>query len=209
MGKKIFNEDHPCFGKSCEGCETCMFDEPIPDRTLNILPRCNECGYLIKQYTGKYKGGSLDMEFNASCAKHMIISENIERARIIQRCVRGNESIYRPDWCPKVITATPEPVKLSLPAVINKPATYDDYIEKRNKMKELPSVMNWKDIKEGDMCVVPRILRQKRKLVLVKERTDYVLKCVELRDNLEPTSTYLNIYSNDIDVNFIVKIHKF
>ena len=72
-----------------------------------------------------------------------------------------------------------------------------------------PSVMNWKDIKEGDMCVVPRILRQKRKVILVKERNEYVLKCVELDDNLNPTSSYINIYSNDIDIQFIVKIHKF
>jgi hypothetical protein len=36
-----------------------------------------------------------------------------------------------------------------------------------------------------------------------------VLKCVELDDNLNPTSSYINIYSNDIDIQFIVKIHKF
>jgi hypothetical protein len=69
--------------------------------------------------------------------------------------------------------------------------------------------MNWKDIKEGDMCVVPKILQQKRKLVLVKERNEYVLKCVLLDNNLQPTTTYTNIYSNDIDVKFIVKIHNF
>ena len=68
---------------------------------------------------------------------------------------------------------------------------------------------DWKDIKEGDICVVPRILRQRRKIVLVKDRNEYVLKCVELDDNLQATSTFLNIYSNDIDVNFIVKLHKF
>ena len=204
MSRTIFNEDHPCFGKSCEGCETCMFDEPIPDRSLRILPQCNECGYLIKQYSGSKS------EFSASCAKHMIMTENVERARIIQRNVSGNAPIYRPDWCPKIMTATPtQPTKLMLPAVINKPVTYDDYVEKRNRMKELPSVMNWKDIKEGDMCVVPRILRQKRKVILVKERNEYVLKCVELDDNLNPTSSYINIYSNDIDIQFIVKIHKF
>ena len=205
MRRTVFNEDHPCFGKSCEGCQTCMFDEPIPDTSLRLLPRCNECGYLIKQFDDRHRS------FNASCAKHMIISENIERARIIQRNITSNEApIYKPDWCPKIITATPtQPTSLLLPAVINKPVTYDDYVEKRNKMKELPSVMDWKNINEGDMCVVPRILRQKRKLVLVKERTDYVLKCVELNEEFQPTSNYINIYSNDIDVQFIVKIHKF
>ena len=205
MARSVFNEEHPCFGKSCEGCEVCMFDEPIPDKSLRILPQCNECGYLIKHYVNN------NSEYNALCAKHMIITENVERARTIQRNVSGKDApVYRPDWCPKIMTATPtQPTKLMLPAVINKPVTYDDYVEKRNRMKELPSIMDWKNIKEGDMCVVPRILRQKRKLVLVKERTDYVLKCIELNDNFQPTSTYINIYSNDIDVQFIVKIHKF
>jgi hypothetical protein len=30
-----------------------------------------------------------------------------------------------------------------------------------------------------------------------------------LDNNLQPTTTYTNIYSNDIDVKFIVKIHNF
>jgi hypothetical protein len=107
------------------------------------------------------------------------------------------------------MTATPETPRLALPATVNKPVTYDDYYEKRNKMKELPSVCDWTTLKEGDICVVPRILRQKRKVVLVKDRNEYVLKCVELDDNLQATSTFVNIYSNDIDVKFIVKLHKF
>ena len=203
MSRVIFNEDHPCYGKSCQDCETCMFDEPILDNTLNLLPRCNDCGYLIKSYTGN---GTLG--YNALCAKHMIMTENVERARTIQRNVYGRDSIvYRPDWCPKVIGVTPKQV-LALPAP-SKPVTYDDYIEKRNKMMELPSIIDWHTIKEGDMCVVPKLLRQKRKIVLVKDKSEFVLKCVELDDNLQPTSTYLNIYSNDIDVKFIVKLHKF
>jgi hypothetical protein len=141
----------------------------------------------------------------------MIITQNTERARVIQRDVCGNsENIYRPDWCPKIVETSPPKPTLSLPAVISsKPVTYDDYIEKRNKMKALPPAMDWKTIREGDICVVPRILRQQRKILLVKDRTDYVLKCVELDENLQPKSSYVNIYSNDIDINFITKLHKF
>lgn len=204
MARVIFNEDHPCHGKSCSDCETCMFDEPIPDRSLNILPRCTDCGYLIKSYNSK-EGIRV---YDALCSKHMIVTGSVERARTIQRNVANKDGIvYRPDWCPKVATADPKPI-LSLPAP-TKPVTYDDYFEKRNKMKELPPMMDWHTLKAGDMCVVPRILRQKRKVLLIKEKTDYVLKCVELNEKFEPTSTFTNIYSNDIDVNFIVKLHKF
>lgn len=206
MAKIVFSEDHPCYGKSCNECETCIFDEPIPSHEdkLNIFPRCNECGYLIKMYTGH---GSLC--FNAACGKHMIITDNAERGRIIQRNVYGKETpVYQPDWCPKLLEKGQKPV-LALPAKVSNSIAYDDYIEKRNKMMELPSVMNWKDIKDGDICVVPKILRHKRQILLVKEASEYVLKCIELKEDLTPTSTYVNIYSNDIFVKFIVKYHKF
>ena len=206
MRRTFFNEDHPCYGKSCNDCEVCMFDEPILSDTEKILPRCNECGYMIKSYA--YGGTQI---YNATCGKHIIMTDSIERPRVIQRNVVGNHTaVYRPDWCPKICSVAPTtPTQLALPATINRPVTYDDYYEKRNKMKELPSVCDWKDIKEGDICVVPRILRQRRKIVLVKDRNEYVLKCVELDDNLQATSTFINIYSNDIDVKFIVKFHKF
>jgi hypothetical protein len=114
-----------------------------------------------------------------------------------------NTPIYQPDWCPK----KNEPKKvLALPAKID---TYDEYVEKRKKMERLPSVGDWKKLQEGDMCIVPRILRQKRKLLLIKSRSEFVLKCIQLDDNLEQSSTVVNIYSNDIDTKFIVKIHKF
>ena len=196
----VFSEGHPCHGKSCNECETCIFDEPITDNSVRILPCCNKCEYLIKNYITGFV-------FNASCAKHLISTDNIERPRIIQRNVSGiNADIYRPDWCPKINAGQKQ--VLSLPAP-SKAATYDEYIEKRNKMVELPSVMDWKEIKEGDICVVPKLLRSERKVLLVKGRDEYVLKCVELNENLEPTSTFTNIYSNDIDVHFIVKMHKF
>ena len=202
---EIFSEDHPCHGMSCENCITCKFDEPILDNNP-LLPRCNECGYLVKKYM---VGGTIS--YNAACAKHMIITEGVKRERIIQRNVSGtNAVIYAPDWCPKILEGAGaiKPV-LALPPPKSNPCSYDDYMEKRNKMKELPSVMDWKAIKEGDICVVPRLLRQKRKILLVKEASEYVIKCIELDENLEPQSRVVNLYSNDIDINFIVKYHKF
>lgn len=204
MTHVIFNEDHPCFGMSCENCETCKFDEPIED-TNPLLPRCNECGFLIKKYMA---GGTI--AYNATCSKHMIVTDGVERERVIQRNVSGkNATIYAPDWCPK-IAERPEFKKpqLALPPP-SKPATYDDYIEKRNKMKDLPITTEWKDIQEGEIYVVPRILRQSRKILLVKEKSDYVLKCLELDENLDSAHRVSNVYSNDIDVQFIVKYHKF
>lgn len=188
----IFSKDHPCNGKTCKDCVTCIFDEPIPDKPIDMRLRCDECGYLVTSYNESGR------TFTASCAKCLINTNNVSRARVIERGIEAGSKVFRPEWCPKVATVTPPQSN-----------TYDEYKVKRDKIQSLPSVMNWKDIKEGDMCVVPRILQQKRKLVLVKERNEYVLKCVLLDNNLHPTTTYTNIYSNDIDVKFIVKIHNF
>ena len=205
MRRNLFNEDHPCYGKSCNECETCRWDEPIYDDNVSRLPTCNECGYLVKSYT--YGGTQI---YNATCGKHIIMSNNVERPRVVQRNVTGQHTpIYRPDWCPKICTVTPKATQLALPAPPSHPVTYDDYYEKRNKMKELPSICDWTTLREGDICVIPKILRQKRRVVMVKRRNEFVINCVELDDNLKETSTYHNIYSNDIDINFIVKLHKF
>jgi len=188
----FFSKDHPCNGKTCKDCETCIFDEPIPDKPIGTRLRCDECGYLMISYNESGK------TFTASCAKWLIDTDSVSRARVIERGVDADRQVFRPDWCPKVATAVPTDTQ-----------PYNEYTEKRRKILALPSISNWKDIKAGDICVVPRILKQKRKILLVKERNEFVLKCVLLNDNLEQTMIYTNIYSNDTDVKFIVKIHKF
>ena len=209
MAHAIFNEDHPCHGKSCMDCETCIFDEPIFDDNEKkmVTGLCNECGYLVK----KYVFGEGSRCYDATCGKHLIMTSNIQRERVIQRGVFGNVAITAPDWCPKKaeLPIRSKETQLTLPPPPAKPYHYDELIERRNKMKELPSVYSWKDLKEGDICVIPTLLRQKRKIVVIREKTDYVLKCTELNENLEYQSKVVNIYSNDIDANFIVKYHKF
>jgi hypothetical protein len=213
MTRINFNYEHPCFGRNCTQCETCRYDEPIPDKppvkvlAQYIAPTCNKCGYLIKKYRDKET-----LLFNATCGKYLIQTGGTDRNRIIAYNVSPHVGIEIPDWCPKIADKnTPKPTQLALPTPSQSSASleYDQYVKKRKELEALPSVIDWKTIKAGDICVVPRILRQKRRILLVKERTEYVLKCIELDDNFNPTSTYTNIYSNDIDVKFIVKHHKF
>jgi len=204
MNKVLFNKDHPCYGKSCNECETCIFDEPITSENKLTLPYCNECGYMVKKYLT-----AESMCYDATCSKHMIITGCMESERVIQRNLYGvNVPICAPDWCPKLTEGSAKKNLLALPPP-SKPATYDDFVEKRNKMKGIPPMMHWKDIKEGEIYLIPTILRQKRKTVMVMEKMDYVLKCIELDDNLNKLSKVINVYSNDIDANFIVKYHRF
>jgi hypothetical protein len=206
MSDNLFNKDHPCHGKTCNECETCIFDEPI--KSVNnkvILPYCNECGYMVKKYITPES-----MCYDATCSKHMIITGYTESERVIQRNVYGvNATICAPDWCPKLTEGLPKKNTLALPPPPPMSSTYDDFMEKREKMKKIPPMMGWDDIEEGGIYLIPTILRQKRRILMVMEKMEFVLKCLELDDNLNKSSKVVNVYSNDIDVNFIVKYHKF
>lgn len=204
-----FSEDHPCFGLDCKDCETCKFDRPIeeletPARPAEpTKPRCNECGYLMRLY----KDGKATT-YNASCSKHLIQTENVSRPRIIAHDVADGASVEVPDWCPKINEReefSPKRIILGL----GNPVQYDEYTIKKNQLKELPRRTAWDDIVEDEVYVVPRIMKSRRKIVKVLDKTKYMLRCIELNEDLSPTGGYQNVYSADLDANFIVKYHKF
>jgi hypothetical protein len=86
---------------------------------------------------------------------------------------------------------------------------YEIYQEKRSKLEALPKHIEWEDIHEGKIYVVPTIIRQKAKVVRAVTKTEYTLRCVALDENLKDTSYYHNVYRQDLDARFIVEYHKF
>lgn len=52
MAHVIENPNHPCAGKSCNDCETCIFDVDIDDIQPKANPMSPQCGQLVKCFTG-------------------------------------------------------------------------------------------------------------------------------------------------------------
>ena len=210
--------NHPCEGRDCRECTVCKFDEPIPvyeppkkDETpVTVNGVCNYCGYLIKNY--KDHG---DTKYNACCGKHLIQSEGTTRPRTISFRLEGPVDIPIPDWCPKLldspISRVPQVMTHISNNLTNQPekTAYEIYQEKRKKYEALPIHVQWEDIKEGKIYVIPTIIRQKGKVVLAVAKTEYTLRCVTLDKDLKETSYYHNVYRQDLDARFIVEYHKF
>ena len=211
--------NHPCQGKDCRLCETCIYDEPIPDngaKSPKALDKiCNYCGYLVKSY--KEHG---DVKFNACCGKHIIESGDYVRPRTIRFNVEGdNEDIPKPDWCPKVLSNSPSPTVTIAPSVSNEnnsgttpPSSasfYESFTERRKVLSKLPSHLEWDDFKEGELYVIPRIINQKVKVVKIIDKNDYTIRCIVVNDNGQESNYYHNVYKQDLDAKFIVKYHNF
>ena len=213
--------NHPCEGMDCRECETCKFDAPIPgdeQQETRISPAslCNYCGYLIKNF-----GDHGDVKYNACCGKHIIESDGVRRPRTISFRIQDPVDIPIPDWCPKLADSKPsetpkaklvttETPQKSLPALLSSAKTvYEQYTEKRNELMKLSKHVEWEDIKEGKLYVIPRIIRQGGKIIRVTRKTEFTLTCHLVDGSLQDTSFIHNVYKNDIDAIFIVEYHKF
>jgi hypothetical protein len=186
---------HLCEGKDCSACVTCVFDEPLKDDykdiTLKADKTCNYCGYLIKQY--RAHGSEF---FNACCSKERIEFSEYSRPRTIEfRLVEG-DNIKKPIWCPKLKEKGKEERTLT-------------YTEKRNKLKELPSQMDWSQFSPGKKYVIPSILGRKRRILLLKYKTDYTLVFNDVNEDDTVSDVITNIFKTDVETNFIVEYKKF
>jgi hypothetical protein len=52
MAYVIENQEHPCHGKTCDQCTTCIFDVDIDDIQPKSKPMPSQCGQLVKCFTG-------------------------------------------------------------------------------------------------------------------------------------------------------------
>ena len=223
-----FQEGHPCLGKNCTECETCIFDrELFPD---NIKPNerenkkqsnnmcdnknCNECVHLVKDTTHC----SLD-HFDASCKMVFYEAFGEKRPRRIDYNISINQDIARPHWCPLNGGSSSQ---LALPSqVTHKPnpqqtgptsstPAYTSYSDRREKMKELKSHLSWDEIQEGKVYVIPRILSQSRKIVKVITKTNLSCICHEISEYTGNEYQYNStFYPSDLDAVFITEIHEF
>ena len=196
---------HPCIGKDCSMCETCIYDEPLENlyskKTEDLSPgnSCNYCGYLIKQYNG-----ANDTIFNACCSKSVIETENARRPRTIDFRLTDVMLIKKPFWCPKLKEETRGTESFN--ASNKERLTYN---EKKDKLKSLPPQLNWNQLTVGKKYVVPSILGRKRKLLTLIAKTDFTLVFKDIKPNGQISDEITNIFKSDIETNFIVEYKNF
>lgn len=200
---------HPCEGKDCMMCETCIFDVPLDDKLNPIETRplradeiCNFCGYLIKQYRDRG-----DTIFNACCGMCRVEASNYSRPRTIDFRLKATDDIKKPEWCPKLHGATGIIATGTEPPSVTKEKM--TYTERKQKLQSLPNHLDWEDIRIGKVYVIPSILGKKRKIVMPTFKSDYTLTCYEVEVNGSVTSHITNIFKSDIDVNFMIERKKF
>ena len=231
--ENMFNENpnHPCHGKDCKDCETCIFDIDIFDRDKYVKQNinkqnmcssetCHLCGQLIKNYIDDDR-----IRFNACCGRSLISYNNMSRPRIIQANVGPMLPLETPTWCPKKRGITKEYVaykedneqsetkNFPLPVRVETPKAetpkYMTYAEKREKLMSFPKRVEWDDIEEDGVYVIPKILTQSRKVVRVVMKTDNLLRCSEIDEFGKENTVLTSIYPRDIDAVFITKVLKY
>ena len=229
-----FGEGHPCAGKDCHECETCIFDrelfpdgvtpnEELKNKTLNNMCNnskiCNNCPNLSKHYEHCDNG-----RFDAACDLVSYEAFGVSRPRRIDYNLAPNQSIASPNWCPFRATSsqTPPPPPSQVTHRPNPQETgpqnnaqkclpaYTSYSDRREKMKELRPHVSWDEIEEGKIYVIPRILSQSRKIVKIITKTDLSCICHEISEYTGNEYTYNStFYPSDLDAVFITEMREF
>ena len=219
---ELFQEGHPCRGKDCKDCETCIFDEdlfidkvqPNKKNNNNMCRRvCNECVNLTRSYEMRDNG-----RFDAACKIVTYEALGTSRPRRIDFNLSVGQTIVAPTWCPLKEGAQqlglPTPSQVStrpLPQQTGpRPSGELTYSERREKMKELPKHLEWADIEEGKVYVIPKILSQARKIVKVITKTEMCCSCHEISETTGNEYQYnCSVYPSDLDAVFITELRNF
>lgn len=229
-----FDENHPCHGKDCLQCETCIFDRDLFEGEITPNERlrqantkkinnmcsnrlCNDCVNLKRNYEHCETG-----HFDASCKVVSYSAFGNTRPRRIDYNLAPNQSIVSPTWCPLKDSAAqlmlpspsssrPKPQETGpQPNTSTSTPIYTSYSDRREKMKELKKHIEWDDIKEGNIYVIPKILNQARKIVKVITKTNMSCICHEISDITGNEFTYnCTVYPSDLDTVFITELRKF
>ena len=227
-----FGEGHPCIGKDCLQCETCIFDRDIFENGITPNERakeenkksnnmclservCNNCVNLARHYEHCDVG-----RFDAACKVVSYEAFGQKRDRRIGYSLAINETIMSPTWCPLRNNGNSQ---LALQAQSTRPRPQDtgphpststtatlSYSDKREKMKSLKRHIEWDDIKEGKIYVIPKILSQGRKIVKVITKTNMSCICHEISEYTGNEYTYnCMVYPSDLDAVFITELRNF
>ena len=174
----------------------------------NMKETCNKCSSLLKLYPTNDS-----ISFRACCKKSLVNFGQITKPRTIVEKTGPMLEIETPDWCPtkrgvvkEIINGEKQPLLLPPPSQTYKPMTYS---EKREKMMNLPKRLNWDEIEENGIYVIPKNLSQTRKVIRVIFKNEYSIRYSVIDEYGEESKTLSSIYPKDIDAIFITKILKY
>lgn len=214
-----------CVGKDCRMCETCIYDEPIelfiPDKEkkdekqnkfndkMNSSTRlCNDCVNLVKDDAYSRNGA-----FDAICKACTYQAFGRTNPRKIRFSAQPDEDIVTPQWCPIMQAAMqlagykPIPsTSPSTPASTTENASLS-YTEKRERMKDIRRHVQWDEIEEGKMYVIPKIMSQPRKIVKVITKLELSCICHEISEYTGNEYTYNTVlYPSDLNSILIAEL---
>lgn len=229
-----FGNGHPCAGKDCLQCETCIFDRdlfedgitPNERKVNNNLSKnmcnkrlCNDCVNLARDYEHCSDG-----RFDASCKAMSYTAFGETRPRRIDYNLKINQDISSPTWCPlkesqaQLLLPTQAQSTRPLPqntgphpsTTVGNTPSYTSCSDRREKMKLLRKHLEWDDIKEGGIYVIPKILSQSRKIVRVITKSKMSCICHEISEYTGAEYSYnCTVYPSDLDAVFITELHNF
>lgn len=223
------NPNHPCHGKECKDCESCIFDIDIKVKDNNMQQNltCDFCSSLVKSYLGDDRS-----KYNACCNRCLVRfnGSTESRPRVIKANVSPMVILPSPDWCPRNKGIVKEYISsdrlledmnfqefrrsgLLLPTTssstvkdVSRPLTYT---EKRDKLSTMPKHLQWDEIEEDGVYVIPKILYQGRKVIRVVSKTENFLRFCEIDEYGKESQTLTSLYPKDIDAVFITKVLKY
>lgn len=204
---------HPCYGLDCSECETCIFDEDLfveKDRKDYSMEsnECKYCSSLIKNYIGDDK-----IQFEACCGRSLVDYNSYTKPKTIMAKCGPMLSIITPSWCPKKRGVIKESIQYrgEEEKEEEKPKAIKDlsYFEKKELLMKLPKHLQWDEIEEGEIYVIPKILSQDRKVVRVVVKSDNLIRYSEIDEYGEEGRALTSIFPRDIDTIFITKLLKF
>jgi len=217
--------DNPCEGKDCRDCETCIWDRDIfheeaePKEKVNVnlkdmcdkRVKCNGCPNLIRDYDH-----CVEDRFDAACRAVHYEAFDVTRPRRIDYNIGPNQDIMIPSWCPlkpKSTLGLPTPSQVTTrpyPQQTGPSSQTSPTYTKREKMKELRKHIEWADIEEGKIYLIPKILTQSRKLVKVITKTNMSCTCHEISEYTGNEYNYnCSFYPSDLDAVFITELKTF
>jgi hypothetical protein len=149
-------------------------------------------------------------KFDACCGLVKYEAFGVNRPRRIDYNLSSTEHIASPTWCPLKDEASRLMYQPSSTPAPVQPPTYLSASDKRERMKTLRKHVEWADIKEGTLYVIPKIMSQPKKVVKVITKTDMCCTCHEISEytgNEYQCNTM--IYPTDLDAVFITELRNF
>ena len=175
----------------CDNCEECIFDieklekenNMIKQNDLSKINYCNDCVCAVCKESDCSHGQLNNWYCNSKGVK-----------RIIEMSVLSTASIIIPNWCPMGLRTkttaltTTDSTKAETKKVLS-------WLEKKKLWESITPLCEWDNIKVNEIYHVPPVLDEKRKDIIITNKTDFSFQYKHLaKSKGEATSCIYTAY---------------